>query len=215
MENVFSQENLRSRRTELAVSISAKLFLERGIEAVKMTDIADASGIGVATLYRYFGTKTGITIEAMTYLWNQLKLMFSGIFESEVFLQQTGLKQLTDLMRMFTVLYDAHKDFMRLLSEFDLMLVREQVPKEALVNYERSIINFYPIFAKAYRTGIADGTVREVVDCQLFYVTFAHALLELCKKMVGGELLPSDHFEHATDEMNLLIDTAVCFLRKD
>lgn len=51
-----------------------------------MTDIAEESGIGVATLYRYFGTKTSITIAAMTYLWNQMNDMFSEIFESEIFL---------------------------------------------------------------------------------------------------------------------------------
>ena len=62
MDNAFSQENLKFRRTEQAVTVSAQLFLKNGIEAVKMTDIAEASGIGVATLYRYFGTKIGITI---------------------------------------------------------------------------------------------------------------------------------------------------------
>ena len=78
----FPQESLKSRRFEAAVSVSAKLFLEKGIDAVKMTDIANETGIGVATLYRYFGTKTRITIAAMTYLWNDMNKMFSGIFES-------------------------------------------------------------------------------------------------------------------------------------
>ena len=51
-------ESQKSRRIEHAVEISAEMFLKRGIDAVKMTDIADACGVGVATLYRYFGTKT-------------------------------------------------------------------------------------------------------------------------------------------------------------
>ena len=57
MENEFSQETLKNKRFEKAVEVSAQLFLKNGIEAVKMTDIADECGIGVATLYRYFGTK--------------------------------------------------------------------------------------------------------------------------------------------------------------
>lgn len=215
MEKEFSQENLKTRRYERAVSASARLFLSRGIDNVKMTDIADESGVGVATLYRYFGTKTGVTIAAMTYLWNELKNMFSGVFESEVFLKQSGLKQITDLMRMYTVLYNAHKDFMKLLGEFDLFIIRENVPGEDLENYERSIINFYPIVETAYKTGLSDGTVRSDIDFKLFYLTYTHSLMELCKKLIQGEILPSDDFSDGEKELNLLIDSAVCYLRKE
>ena len=180
-----------------------------------MTDIADECGIGVATLYRYFGTKTGITIAAMTHLWNELKKMFGGVFESPVFKKQTGLKQCADLMRMFIVLYEAHPAFMKLLGEFDLMIVREKVPKDQLKDYDRSIINFYEVFESAYLTGLADGSIREIPDFRLFYVTFAHALMQMCMKLIQGELLPSDNFSIAKDELNMLIEAAACYLRKD
>ena len=191
------------------------MFLKYGIDAVRMTDIARESGVGVATIYRYFGTKTGITIAAMTYLWNQMREMFSGIFDSDVFLAQTGLKQLRDLMRMYIVIYQAHPSFMRVLSEFDLMITAENVPKEDLREYERSIINFYPVFEKSYVAGLTDGTVREVPDIQMFYLSFAHSLMELCKKLIHGELLPSDDFTFAEKELETVIDTAIYFLKKE
>lgn len=68
MENEYISQNFRTKRINHAIDVSAKMFLQNGIENVKMTDIADECGIGVATLYRYFGTKTGITIAAMTHL---------------------------------------------------------------------------------------------------------------------------------------------------
>ncbi|MBR2284013.1 MAG: TetR/AcrR family transcriptional regulator [Ruminococcus sp.] len=191
------------------------MFVRDGIEAVKMTDIADECGIGVATLYRYFGTKTGITIAAMTHLWKQLREMFSDIFESEVFLSQSGIKQLTDLMKMFVVMYEAHPGFMRLLGEFDLLLLSEKVPKEQLREYDRSILNFYSVFEKSYVAGIADGTVRDNIDVRLFYGSFAHALLELGKKLTQGEILPSDDFTYAKYELEMIIEAGVCYLRKD
>ena len=215
MENDFSHDTLKSKRLNRAVEVSAQMFLKNGIEAVKMTDIADELGIGVATLYRYFGTKNGITIAAMTYMWNELNKMFSGIFESDVFLAQSGIKQVSDLMRMFVVLYQAHPGFMRLLAEFDLMIISDAIPKKDLREYEKSIINFYPVFEKAYMTGISDGTVREVPNIRLFYLSFAHTLMELCKKLIQGELLPGDDFSHAEDELNTILDTAVFFLRKE
>ena len=215
MDNGLSHEGSKNKRIEKAVEVSAQLFLKNGIDSVKMTDIANECGIGVATLYRWFGTKNGVTIAAMTYMWNELNKMFSGIFESEVFLLQTGIKQLNDLMRMFIVLYQAHPGFMRLLSEFDLLLISENIPKKDLKIYERSIINFYSVFEKAYMTGISDGTVREIPDIKLFYLSFAHTLMELSKKLIQGELLPNDDFSHAEDELSTIIDAAVFFLMKE
>lgn len=205
---------IKARRIDKAIQVSADMFLSSGIEAVKMTDIAEASNIGVASLYRYFGTKTGITIAAMTYLWNKLKDMFSGVFDSEVFRRQTGIKQIRDFMKIFVVLYEAHPDFMKLLSEFDLYIIKENIPEYELEDYEKSIINFYPHVEAAYKAGIADGTVREVGDFKLYYVTFCHALMEMGKKLVQGELLPNDDFSVAVNELELIIDAAINYIKK-
>lgn len=211
----FSQKKLKIQRSDKAVAAAAKLFMERGIEDVKMTDIADESGVGVATLYRYFGTKPRMVTEVMTYLWEEITELFSGVFDSPEFLGQTGLKQLNDLMRMFIVLYQAHTDFMKLVGEFDRYIIREQIPKSELADYEQAIVSFYPVPEHAYKQGLADGTVREIENFKLFYITYAHALLEMCKKFVMGELLPSDDFTTAEQELMTLIETAVRFLKKD
>ncbi len=178
-----------------------------------MTDIADVSGIGVATLYRYFGTKIGIAIDAMTFLWDDLKNLFSGVFDSETFLSQTGIKQLQDMLKMFIVLFTAHKDFMRLLGEFDRFVIHENVPSEQLEVYEKSVINFYPIIEHAYNKGVEDGTVREIPEFRIYYLTFAHALTEMSKKFIDGEILPSDDFSDAEKELAMLIDCAVSYLK--
>ncbi|MBP3857809.1 MAG: TetR/AcrR family transcriptional regulator [Ruminiclostridium sp.] len=198
---------------ERAVSVCAELFLENGIENVKMTDIAEESGVGVATLYRYFGTKPKIAIDAMTFLWNDLRNLFGGVFDSGTFRSQSGVKQMHDLFRMFIVLFTAHKDFMRLLGEFDRFIIHENVPREELAEYERSVINFYPVVEHAYRTGLSDGTMREISDLRVFYLTYAHALTEMCKKFIEGEILPSDDFSDAERELEMLIDCAVNYLK--
>lgn len=39
------------------------LFSERGYSAVNVEDIAERAGVGVATIYKYYGTKTGLIRE--------------------------------------------------------------------------------------------------------------------------------------------------------
>ena len=202
MEHQHGHESLKSKRSERAVEISAEMFLKHGIDAVKMTDIADACGVGVATLYRYFGTKTVITIAAMTYLWTDLKEKYRGIYESQSFLNQTGFKRIHDLMKLYLQLFDKHPGFMRLLGEFDLMLIRDEVPKAML-----------PIVEASYLAGIKDGTIRRDIDFKLFYLTYTHSMMELCKKILRGDLLPSDDFAEGKTELNMLIDMAISYLR--
>ena len=209
----LSRKSLKLQRTDRAVITASQLFLKHGIEEIKMTDIADASGVGVATLYRYFGTKPHMVTEVMTYLWEEINELFAGVFDTREFMQQPGIKQINDLMRMFIVLYEAHSDFMRLLGAFDNYIVREQIPKEELVKYEQAIINFYPVLVRAYEKGLKDGTVRRIESFKLFYLTYAHALLELCKKFVGREILPSDNRAYAVKELQILIDSGVSYLR--
>lgn len=215
MEKQSAQDSGRSKRMNQVIEISAEMFLKSGIDAIKMTDIAAACGVGVATLYRHFGTKTSITIAAMTHLWTRLRSMYEHVFETEVFLRQSGIKRLSDLLHMYLVLFDTHRDFMRLLSEFDLMLQSEDVPKAALYDYECSIVNFYPYVEAAFLAGGVDGTVRTDIDFRLFYLTYVHAMLALINKLLGGELLPSNHFAHGRAELELLADMAVSYLRSD
>lgn len=55
----------RSRRTEQALLDAAlALFVERGVDAVPVGDIAAAAGVAPATIYRRFGDKEGLVREA-------------------------------------------------------------------------------------------------------------------------------------------------------
>lgn len=63
------------------VACAAALFLKDGLGEVRMTDIADASGIGVATLYRRFSTKTNLAIAAATLLWQRFNDRIMDIVE--------------------------------------------------------------------------------------------------------------------------------------
>ena len=111
--------------------------------------------------------------------------------------------------------YYAGPDDMKLLGEFDLMLIREEVPKATLYDYERSVINFYPTVEASFQAGVQDGSVRGDIDFKLFYLTITHSMMELCKKILQGELLPSDDFTDGKAELNMLIDMAISYLRKD
>ena len=179
------QENLRKTRENEAVFAAAQLFLARGVEAVKMTDIAEAAEIGVASLYRYFGTKEAILIRAGILLWSDLRALFEEVVE-DADSSRTGREQVAAMLGVYRTLCRDHKNFLLFLEDFDRFILASGVKKSELYEYERSIGDYYPLFEAAYRRGVADGSLRAGVDPALFYRTFTHGITALCQKLLRG-----------------------------
>lgn len=206
------QENLRKTRENEAVFAAAQLFLARGVEAVKMTDIAEAAEIGVASLYRYFGTKEAILIRAGILLWSDLRALFEEVVEDSDS-SRTGREQVAAMLGVYRTLCRDHKNFLLFLEDFDRFILASGVKKSELYEYERSIGDYYPLFEAAYRRGVADGSLRAGVDPALFYRTFTHGITALCQKLLRGEILAQDDFS-SSGEVELYLDAALRYLEK-
>ena len=152
------------KRAESAVYTAAQLFLRRGIEDVKMTDVAEASGIGVASLYRWFGTKEGLVVQAGTLLWRDLDALFENIYKADDFHKKSGYAQIEALLGIYRTLFSEHAPFIRFVANFDDFVIREGLDAEVLSQYEKSILDFYPHFLRSFEAGLADGSVRAGLD---------------------------------------------------
>ena len=70
MRNLEKDAKEMADRHNLILSTAFQLFAENTIEKVTMTDVANACGIGVATLYRYYQTKANLVLAVNTRIWN-------------------------------------------------------------------------------------------------------------------------------------------------
>ena len=187
---------------------AATLFLRDGIEAVRMTDIAEYSGMGVASLYRHFGTKTKLAIAAGTLMWKRFNAFVQELLYEDRFVSATGGQRLVQLFGHYCDEYTRHPDFVRFLEEFDHLVVAEQVPREDLADYGQAVDSFYPIFKEAYERGLADGSVTRRVDFPVFYRTIAHSMMGIAQRIVRGDIIPSDDYEHGTYELACVVQMA-------
>ena len=190
------------------VTCAAALFLRDGIAAVRMTDIAEAAGIGVATLYRHYQTKTKLAVLAGTYMWQQFNEFILDMVESDEFLAADGGQRLSMLLETYVDTYAAYPSFVRFLDEFDHLVLAEGVESSDLMEYGAAIDSFYLIFEDAYQMGRTDGSVAREVDFGVFYRTVAHAMMGVAQKLVRGEIIPSDDFSHGKDELSCIVQMA-------
>lgn len=202
----------RDEKKEAVVLQAAQLFLQKGIEPVKMTDIAQRCGIGVASLYRYFGTKTSIVTAAGCLLWNDAQKLFEGVYDCDLFLSKNGKEQIRDLLRLIPVLFTSQKDFLRFLANFDAFVLSNHVSPEDLAQYEKNILDCYPVFQKSWALGCQDGTIRTDLDGREIYNATTRALMSMSQKFLRGEILPSDDFSAAERELELLVEMTLQYI---
>lgn len=202
-------------RDEHIVACAARLFLRKGIEGVKMVDIAREAHVGVATVYRHFSTKTRIAVLAGTLLWSQFNQQLMQLVESEGFLQCNGFDRFHLLLDSYCDAYAKHSDFVAFVDEFDHMVLAGQLNKSELDEYGAGIDSFYVVFEDAYRLGRADGSIVREVAFRPFYLSLAHALIGVAEKLHRGEIIPSDDFSTGLEEMNSLINMALWSLAGD
>ena len=201
-------------RDEAIVACAADVFLAGRIADVKMTDIAEAAGVGVATLYRRFSTKTDLAVLAGTLLWRRFNERIHALVESDEFLALGGLERLGALLSSYRDAYLEHAEFTRFLDELDHLLLSEGVGAKRLAVYGAEVDSFYLVFDDAYLLGRMDGSITREVDFPVFYRALAHALTSVAQKLARGEVIPSDDFAAASGatELDALINMAKCTL---
>lgn len=200
-------------RMDRAVECAAGLFLKRRIADVRMTDVAEAAGVGVATLYRRFSTKTCLALMAGTLLWRRFNERIVGLVESDAFLGMSGADRLERMLRLYAEGYVENAGFVLFIDDLDGLLVTEGAPLDAVAAYGREVDSFYLIFADAYQLGLQDGSVAREVDFPVFYRSVAHALMGVAQKLARGEVIPSDDFSTGAQELECIVDMAVRALR--
>ena len=195
--------SIKEAKLKYIVDGATALFLEQGIDDVTVRDIAVATGVGEATVYRYFAKKQNIVVAAAMKLSGEV---FEGYFRLK---GVSGLERLADFYTVFLRIFEERPDLYKFISRFDMYIARE---KDDLSDYEKALFPFYKNFSDAYEAGIQDGTVKPTSDPNLFYLTTTHALLGLCKKMASENILEQDR--HGREEIKLLISIILNDLKK-
>ncbi len=204
----------KSGRKNQVIITAAQLFLEHGIVAVTMTEIAEECGIGVATLYRYFNTKKNLVIEVAIYLWNDLEPLFCDYMLSDEFENANGYEQLLFMGKIFKNLFMNHRDFLEFIHNFDAYVLSEKIPVEELDAYEKSTFSFYKYFYMAVFKGVKDQSIRSDFDAKKFYLTVTHSLLALCQKLSSPGIIDLDNKACGAEQIEMLIDILISYIKK-
>ncbi len=176
----------KARRAGMAMESAFELFAEKGIELVTMPDIAEASGVGRPSLYRYFSTKTDLVIAIGAWKWREYIERYSSLRSAEEREQMTAAQRLRWYMDSYIDLYRNHKDILRFNYFFNSFIVKEQVTLEQKRSYIDVIGMMQKIFHELYEKGMKDGTLRSDLPESVMLSSSFHIMLAAVTRYAVG-----------------------------
>ena len=69
--NPEADARARVARRQQLIEDAFHIFAEKTIDKLSMNEVADACGVGIATLYRHFSTKNALVLAVSTWAWEQ------------------------------------------------------------------------------------------------------------------------------------------------
>lgn len=192
--------SLKDAKKNFVVDVATDLFLARPIDEVKIKDVATASGVGEATIYRYFNNKETLLSAVIMKLEERTREEYFDFSKGK-----NGFEKLTIFYNSFLKVYRNKPEFFRFIHEFDSHMVIAD--KQLLAEYENSIDCYKQAFFSFYKEGLEDGSVREIPNLETIYYATTHAIMELCKKLsLAKVLLRQDENGEKAKEISALID---------
>ncbi len=176
------QANIAEKKKRL-METGFRLFSEKGIEAVSMSEIADASGIPRASIYRYFPTKQDLVVAISAWMWDGLiQERLSTVYDGK----DTGARIFAAFLDSFLQMYRNHRDILRFNQFFNVYVAREGTPPERLQPFLEIIDSVALQFHEAYEMGRRDGTLRtDIPENEMFSGSIHLMLAGVTRYAVG------------------------------
>lgn len=178
------------------IATGYRLYVEKSIEAVSMQEVADASGYGVATLYRYFGTKQSFVVEVAVKSWEKFWEKNMKRRPNRDFDGMTAADILEFYLDSFLELYRKNRDLLRFNQFFNVFVQSEHMDGEILRPYKELIGKLREQFHEIYMKGKKDRTIRtDETEEWMFSKTLHLMLAVVTRYAVGLVYIPEKGFD--------------------
>ena len=160
-----------------------RVFCEKTIDATSIQEIADTAGIGIATVFRHFSTKTALVADINTWLWNQY---IEEGFRSIDWDNRTAAEILEAYLSAFIDLYRNHKDLLRYNQFFNVYAQKEGIPSRRMKPFLSVVDTVAARFHRMYEKAKVDGTLRtDIPEREVFSKTLHLMLGAVTRYAVG------------------------------
>ena len=157
---------------------AARLFTEQGYENVHVSDVARAAGVGKATLYQYFKSKSDLFVACLDRLIDVMTAAQSQ------FIAREGSSLLTDVERYAAAMIASYPSYRMMISALGAAAFGNdaKLAERARVAFMRLVTILEPTLKRA----MVEGRCREIDSEMLAYMTWG-ALMAVGARVNHGD----------------------------
>ena len=204
MRNTEKDELMMSARRELILEQGFRLFSENGIPAVTMQQVADACGIGIATLYRYYNTKRALVIDIARAQWEEYAEHVNEVRKRIEDEDLTAAERMNVGLGFYIDLYRNHSAMLCFNQDFNNFVRHEGITQDQLAPYLEAINVFAGMFRDAYRKGREDGTLQGAVSEEKLFAASAHIMMAVAVRYAQGLVYSAENEADRTEELQMV-----------
>ena len=204
MRNLKKDEMEMKARREAMLTEGFRLFALHGIEGVSMQHVADASGVGIATLYRYYNTKLALVLDIGAKKWEEFADYIRAEQKRRDTAHMTAAEELAFYLDLYIVLYRNHKDLLRFNQNFNNYVQHEGATKEQLAPYLATIGTLVCMFHAMYEKAKLDGTLRTDLPEDKMFAATSHIMLAVAVRYAHGLIYDAEREADRTEEFEML-----------
>ncbi|QFG01000.1 TetR/AcrR family transcriptional regulator [Psychrobacillus glaciei] len=162
------REKQKQQRRQNIIQIAKDLFLEQGVKNIQMQDVADAAGVGIATLFRYFPKKEYLVIAASNAITDEMAKYIGQIVEQTI----TAYEKIEQILDYY--INATNDPQLRLAKFFESFDLNEKLAAESTEQYAEYLFarsRLASILFTLAEQGKQDSSLRPDVDLDVFIMT--------------------------------------------
>lgn len=200
-EKQMEKENARNQKI---IDTAFQIFVERKIEPVSMGEIADAVGIGRATLFRCYPNKTELVIAVCAAKWKAYLDKLDEIRPLSSIGNIPAINRFIFTLDSYIWMYQNYKELLLYNDNFNHYVTHEGVDKEKLKEFHKSLYSVNTRLDWMYEKAKEDKTFRTDIPKEEFMRATVHTMMSACAYYAGGFIWGSEENKDYTPELLML-----------
>lgn len=203
LENV--NQSITEKR-EIVIETAFKLFAENKIEPVTMTVVADNCNMGVASIYRYFGTKKELAIAVAAKKWREYYSELQKYYKELNVDKMTAAQELEFYIDRYIDLYNENNDLLNFNANFGIYIGSEDTTKDEMRPYNSIIDKFVNRFHMLYKKAQDDKTIRTDISERSILYNIMYTMMSALSKYSTNIIHSADQDRNYEKEICQLKD---------
>ena len=211
-EKQMAKESERNRKI---LETAFRIFVERKIEPVSMGEIAEAAGIGRASLFRYYSNKLELVIAVCAKEWKEYMDELDRTRPISSVGEIPAIGRLIFTLDSYIDMYQNHKALLQYNDNFNYYVSHMGVSKdnESLTEFHKALYSVNTRLHMMYEKAKADHTFRTDLPEEEFMRVTVHTMMAACEYYAEGFIWGSEENRDYTPELLILKEMILGYVR--